>query len=475
MHRPIRTFLFALMLVLAADAHAIRIRGIVRDASSRLPLRGATVTLEGERVMDVCVTHIDGFYRFDIRAGQEVRIRFERSGRVTRHVVIDVRAVPREWNDELDMSTDMRLFPSMCGLDSAMLVAPAGIAKWDGAEENMVWDEQRSAPLVQRWNKLLERHLAAHPEERPSPWQRRLSKAYDLANEWALVSVAVLLLCIHLAMKQVPRQWNRTVRVLLFLAVLACAVFLVLELRSAAGPLRYVAFMALVTGAMAVFRLVEIYLLSGVEGTSSDTPEHGYLLEQGEVIEEVPEDVAEETAGAGDITPGRSRNRWGKLNMLAFFAAIILLITEGRRGLENTLDAGSLAGLGAGVGLVAAVLLAWVRTPPFMRSYRRVVLRNGGVFWVVLPVLCMAALSFLNRTFPQGGERCRTWAVVDISRSRNINVTVSWDGERERLEMPRAIKEQLTTLDSLHCCTRKGLLGFDHVYSFTPVLTDDPR
>lgn len=476
MHRPLRRFLLILTLVLAGDANAIRVQGIVRDASSRLPVRGAKVTLErGGRATEVCLTRIDGFYRFDIRAGQELLIRFERSGRVPRHVVIDARDVPREWNDELEMSTDMRLFPNIEGLDSMLLQAPVGMAAWDAVEENMVWDEQWSAPLVQRWNMLLEKHLAAHPDERPSPWQLALSNAFDLASEWALACVAVLALLVHLAWKYAARHWNKAVRVPLLLGVLLGSVCLLLELRTAAGPLRFVAFMALVIGIMAVVGSAQVFLLPGIDEASPDTPDDGYLLEQDEVDDEEPGEVAMGVSGTVDIAPERSRNKWRKLNMLAFFAGMFLFILEGRRGMENTLDAWSLARLGAGSGLLLALVVAWRRTPRYRRSHRMVVLLNGGVFWVVLPLLCMATLSFVNRTFPQGGERCRTWAVVDISRSRNMNVTVSWDGERERLDMPRSIKEQLTTLDSLHCCVRTGLLGYDHVYSIEPVIADDPR
>ncbi len=226
---------------------------------------------------------------------------------------------------------------------------------------------------------------------------------------------------------------------------------------------------------MAVVRLLQVYLLSGIDGASSGAPDDGYLLEQEEMDEEEPEEAGDGNTGTEEIAPERKRNKWGMLNMLAFFAAMFLFISEGRRGMENTLDAWYLAGVGAVVGLLAALVLAWWRTPHVLRSYRRIVLRNGGVFWVVLPLICMATLSFVNRTFPQREERCRTWAVVDISRGRNMNVSVSWDGEPERLEMPRSIKEQLTTLDSLRCCVRTGLLGYDHVYSIEPVIADDLR
>jgi hypothetical protein len=89
----------------------------------------------------------------------------------------------------------------------------------------------------------------------------------------------------------------------------------------------------------------------------------------------------------------------------------------------------------------------------------------------------VAAASFLNRSFLEGQEQCQVWPVEEVTRSRRkINVRVSWAGERERLELPRALKEQLTTLDSLRCCTRMGLLGHPFVVRVEPILTGDhPR
>ena len=66
--------------------------------------------------------------------------------------------------------------------------------------------------------------------------------------------------------------------------------------------------------------------------------------------------------------------------------------------------------------------------------------------------------------------------MVDVTWTRrNVNVYVSRDGERERIEMPRTLKEQLTTMDSLHCCSRTGLFGFDHVETVELVITPDDR
>jgi hypothetical protein len=159
--------------------------------------------------------------------------------------------------------------------------------------------------------------------------------------------------------------------------------------------------------------------------------------------------------------PERRTPRWKAwLPLLVFFGAQAALIGEWRWGLENTLDVWPLVGAAAGVGLMIAGLIAWSRTPKELRRYPRLLVLSGGIWWVALPLFLIAASSYINRSFPQAEERCRTLPVVDVS----------WDGERERIEMPRTIKEQLTTMDSLRCCTRTGLLGFEHVYRMEPVL-----
>ena len=163
--------------------------------------------------------------------------------------------------------------------------------------------------------------------------------------------------------------------------------------------------------------------------------------------------------------------------MVGFFAAVFALMFEGRYGLENTLDVWSLAGKGAVVGLVAAAVVAWSRAPKVLRAYPRLMVWSGGVWWFALPMLGVASASLLNRWTMEPVEQCQVWPVEEVTHSRRgINVRVSWAGERERLEMPRAIKEQVTTLDSLRCCTRMGLLGHPFVVRVEPVLTGDhPR
>ncbi|HRO98609.1 MAG TPA: hypothetical protein PLN54_04185, partial [Flavobacteriales bacterium] len=241
------------------------------------------------------------------------------------------------------------------------------------------------------------------------------------------------------------------------------SIALVVDLASAAGPLRFLAFFGVMSGLLSAGLLLADLLVGRTALESSSAMEEG--LDDGM-------DLLDEDLGP---TSGSRRATWWP--MVVFFAAVFALMFEGIHGLENTLDVWSLAGKGAVAGLGAAAGAAWYPSPKVLRAQPRLLVWSGGVWWFALPLVGIASASFLNRSFAEPVEQCQVWPVEEVTHSRrNINVHVSWAGERERLEMPRAIKEQLTTLDSLRCCTRAGLLGHPFVVRVEPVLTrDHPR
>jgi hypothetical protein len=471
-----------MLLVQVVPVLAIRVQGHARDAFTRLPMRGVVVVLEGDGVRtEQRTTRIDGFYRFEVPVGQGYRIRFERHGLVPRHVVFDTRAVPREWVDALEAELDMRLFPPLDGMDSALVNAPAGTATWDPVAENMIWDTAISGPQVEHWNTLLAQHAEDHPEVRPTASQRWALKGFELARGYGGVLAFLFLALLYVASRSLLDRIGRTVRIAIMLLVLIGAVWLVIDLRQDAGPLRYLAFVALVAGLGAAFHLVmELWVGGLIQAVDDDV-----ILD---TVDDGPEDEVDPTATddelEGDLDeeahaqePERRAPRWKAwMPWLVFFGAQAALIGEWRWGLENTLDVWPLVGAAAGVGLMIAGLIAWSRAPNELRRHPRLLVLSGGIWWVALPVFLIAASSCINRSFPQAEERCRTWPVVDVIWTRrNVNVYVSRDGKRERIEMPLAIKEQLTTMDSLRCCSRTGLLGFDHVGRVETVITPDDR
>ncbi len=465
-----RFFLVCVLFGNAGVGFAVRVQGFVRDASTRLPVRGAVVTMDrsGARAVKY-VTRIDGYYRFEVRSGEQALIRFDHVDRSPRHVVFDATEVPREWNDALEANMDMRLFRVMAGADSLMLHAPAGICAWDPAQENMTWDLSRSAPLTERWNALLEAHLQEYPDQRPTDLQRWGLVLFDFCVEWALYLSFALIWIIYVLTQQVLRRSGRTARIVLLVGQLSLAIWLVFDLGTDVGPLRFVAFLGLLVGLMALGLLISEFLFGG-----------GLSQEWNEAVEEYTEveeyEDADEPFGTEDPVDEKSRRWRGWATMALFFLALFAFIFEGRNGLENTLGVWGLVGKSALIGLVLAAVVAWFRTPVVVRKYPRLMLWSGGVWWLVLPLLCMAGASFLNRTFLQGEVACATHPVVEVTHGRRgTNVRVEWNGERERLEMPMAIKQQLTTLDSLRCCTRTGLLGHDFVFQVEAVLNTADR
>lgn len=469
MRPALRTVLLIGTLLSGLGASAIRVEGIVRDRFTRLPVRGAVVTMErANAATERAVTRIDGHYRFEVRAGERAVIRFAAGDRVPRFVVFDATDVPREWTDVLEARLDMRLSPPLDGLDSTLVAVPAGTCTWSEAEENMVWDLDRSAPLVERWNALAEAHLMAHPEQRPTDLQQWVANAFDLVTEWALFVSFALIGLLYLLLNRVVGRFGRSLRLFVLLAVLLGSIALVVDLGSAAGPLRFLAFFGLMSALLAGVLLLADLLVGRT------AMEHSNRMDEDPFAEEplAEDDLVDEDPGPTSVS--RRATWWPTI---IFFAAVFALMFEGRSGLENTLEVWSLTGMGAAAGLVAAAVVAWTRSAKVVRTFPRLVIWAGGIWWFVLPMVGVASASFLNRSFMEPTEQCQVWPVVEVHDGRRgIQVRVDINGERERLEMSRAIKEQLTTLDSLRCCTRMGLFGHPVVVRVEPVLTsDDPR
>ncbi len=451
--------LLLLVVVIPHEVRAIRVEGFVRDGFTRLPLRGAVVTLERTDAVPMqAVTRIDGHYRFELHAGQRAVIRFASKDMVPRYVVFDASDVPREWTDALEARLDMRLFPSMEGLDSSLVDAPAGLCRWNEAEENLAWDMDRSAPLVERWETLAEAHLMDYPEQRPSDLQRWMSKGFDLVSEWALFVSFALIGLLYTVLDRAVRRLGRSLRLLMLLAVLLGSIALVVDLAAAAGPLRFLAFFGSMSAVLSgVLLLVELLV-------GPTTLEHAIGMDEDPLAEE---DMMDEEPGP---TSGSRWATWWPI--VVFFVVLFALMFEGMMGLENTLEVQRLMGMGAAVGLAAAAVVAWIRSPKVVRSSTRLVIWAGGIWWFVLPILGVASASFLNRSFMEEVEQCRVWPVVEVyDGGKGIQVWVAINGERERLEMDRAIKERLTSLDSLRCCVHRGALGFDFVERVEPVIT----
>ncbi len=490
---PVPARLFVVPLLFAASmAQAIRVEGIVREATTRMPMRGAVVRMERTGLpVEVCTTRIDGHYRFELKAGQRGVISFACKDRLTRRLVFDASAVPREWTDALAANVDVRLFPPMAGVDPALLNAPIGMASWSDAEENMVWDVDRSDTLITRWNALLEEHLLAHPEQRPDDVTLLIAKLLELALRFPFIVAMLLGLLVWAALRWFLRSTSGKARAWGLGVVLLLCAWAVFELRNAGGPLRYLALLGVLLGIVVLFNLMVAMMqwrrhaafghavpmdASEPWDDDDDDDDDDDELENEDEDEEVETDMTTHRAEV-DAAQGWSVSRWWERNRYAvqLVVGMLLLVAEWRAGLENTLQVGPLVAL----GLVGGIVFAWaIATLRQRRAAGPVGLfAAGGVNWITLPMVMLAALSFGNRVAADEQETCETVPVVEVNAQRKDGpqIRVLIHGDHERLEMDRGLKEQLTTLDSLRCCVRNGALGFDFVERVEPVSTaDDP-
>lgn len=454
-----KTLVLTLLLFGAIAAQAINVRGHVKDAITKWPIRGAIVTLARPGLpVEQRVTLVDGFYDLDVKAGERGTLHFAMEGRPSRYVVVDASKVPKKWTDELSMEVEMHLFPWMDGLDSALISAPAGVSVWDPVDENMVWDTATIEPLIQRRKELVAAYLLAHPEEQPTTIEKVGVWCFELVKDWGGLLMWPVVLLLYGLLRFSMKHLRRMNKIMVLLALLGIGIYVLVDLAHAGGPLRYVALIA-----------VFLILIAG-----------GYLVsvlffvppDKGDIIPD-DTDYDDDLSVSGPVAENRG-SRWVAV---IFFSAVGAAGFGSWKGLENTLDVWPMVRGALGAGLAIACIIAWLRTPSGSRQRIGFLLRAGSVWWIAAPLFALALASFVNRMFPAGDTTCNDWLVTRISESRrNHNIWLTINGQEERLEMPRTLKQELTTLDSLRCCHQRGALGFVHVYSIDRIGPDaDPR
>lgn len=484
MHRALR-YLLLLLGFAARTAQAIDVKGTVNDAVTGLPLRHVQVRLEREGLKEErYTTRIDGFYRFDVKAGQRAVIRFERGDLLPRHVVFDASKVPHDETDQLVAEVNMRLFPPMRGADSALIDAPAGTAQWSEAEDNMAWDVERSAVLTARWDEALADHLRSHPEVRPSALLRAGAWCVDQVLKVPFLVFVAIAWALYWALTRILRRCMRRVRLAALLVLFIASAWCVRGLWREGGLLRFLALIGVFGCIWSAIRfMVELsfgrYMMSSGEVEEGDEDDDQL---EGELIEH---DTAGDLAPAPSFTEEVVERTWKQRFVkwlaenwikLLLGASLIAFPLELKWGLGNTLHVWGLVRSGATVGLVIALGIArkWLARPfsEHLLVWSFVLLMLGIPF----SLLGIAGASCLNRNVLSASEACYIWPVVDVAAKPNKQVWVLINGEEERLELDATVKKPITSLDSLRCCVRRGLLGFDYVVHVEPVFTSvDPR
>lgn len=155
MCRSTWTLLLAMLLAAnAAQAQDVRIYGVVRAYEANVPLQGAIVRVS-VGTLPLVTMQCDSIGRYEVvlDVGRTYQLSYEAPGHVSKNVQVDLTTTPKD-DGGYGMSVDVRLFPPVPGVDVSFLVDPIGKAAYDSTSQNIAWDMDYTAPLMQRLNTL---------------------------------------------------------------------------------------------------------------------------------------------------------------------------------------------------------------------------------------------------------------------------------------------------------------------------------
>lgn len=178
------------------------------------------------------------------------------------------------------------------------------------------------------------------------------------------------------------------------------------------------------------------------------------------------------SAPAPEIDPVHSARVITSLLLMFVVLAGIFLMREGAY-FDNTAD-GERLFLIAFLGGAIAGFAGWTRltgiTPALSMS---VPMRQLWLATVLGALVCTIGASWLNRTFATPTGQSRTMEIVSVTEGRagrwHVIVRAADDG-RERYVIPERIVPQLKEAKRVRMGYARGLLGFDYVGEFEPVM-----
>lgn len=150
MELPQLRFLTGLVLLwlapfMLAAQDDLNVHGVVSDAISSSKVDGVEVVVlkDGNR-HNSFTTRANGKYEFYLDVGSRYEFKFSKEGYVTRSIVIDSRNIPQEvLGAGIIMPTDMSMYeitPAMEDADLSVFDKPIGMAFYDPAQADLVWD-----------------------------------------------------------------------------------------------------------------------------------------------------------------------------------------------------------------------------------------------------------------------------------------------------------------------------------------------
>lgn len=154
-------FILSLLLgslnVSAQDDYVVVFHGKVSVYGSSVGLETVKVTLyDGGTKIEEQITAKNGRYEFEVPVGGNYKLKFSRSGWVSKHLTIDTRGIHEEDLSDFDFQIDMELFKEIPDLDVSILDQPIGKAKWDPGIGDIAWDMDYTADIQKQLQKLME-------------------------------------------------------------------------------------------------------------------------------------------------------------------------------------------------------------------------------------------------------------------------------------------------------------------------------
>ncbi|MEO5586031.1 MAG: hypothetical protein ABIQ75_11285, partial [Flavobacteriales bacterium] len=380
----------------------------------------------------------------------------------------DTQGIPRDQIDLIGMELNMHLFPPVDGMDSTLVNAAVGEARWDSITNELAWDMDVSAPLTARWDALLADHLDKHPELRPTPTQRAERWLFEQGTRYARGFGLLVIFALYKLLSWLLRRRRQATRSWVVGFALICTVALAV-LWSAGGPLLSIRIYSILLAL-----LLAVWLIWEFIYPVADPDLVPPAIEGGEEFDglgAMDEDIAtdEEIGDLAEPPYVVSSKRRDRIYAFLFFGGVLALMSE-LDDMYNTLDAGKGLMIMAIGSLFSVSLYMYMTTPRSMPSYFRYRL-GRSISWAFIVFTFGSALaSGINRTFSLGREKCDVWPVVDVMEG---GAFVHMEDGTKRLDVPNKMSRSLTSLDSLRCCHRTGLLGYEHIFSIEPIITTE--
>lgn len=108
------------------------------------------IAYKGSEPVDTIVTQ-NGRLFFTMEIGYVYRLEFRKSGYVSKHLIVDTRALPEDFKRKSKIKIDVGLFKEQKGFDVSFLKKePMGMASYNEIEKKITWNDAYTRYIVEK-------------------------------------------------------------------------------------------------------------------------------------------------------------------------------------------------------------------------------------------------------------------------------------------------------------------------------------